>query len=159
MLGIKKLVLHVTGAALTIFGCLFAQSAMAISAIPTSGTCGFVISGSYPFAGVQLSGAGSTASGSLNWLGAFDFGANTLTVNVVSQSATNTTGSNPAFTNSQSQVSLTFTVGAATSGMYPLTLSGGNGVVNVIPVNGGNTLLMQQFITNSAGGKAGVCQF
>ena len=135
------------------------QAANATSTIPTSGTCGFVLSGSYPFVGAQLNGAGTSASGSLNWLGTIDFGASTINVNVVSQSATNTNGNNPAYTDTQSTITAPFTVGSPASGLYPLTLSNGGGIINIIPVNGGNTILMQQFVTNAAGGKAGVCQF
>ncbi len=139
----------------------FTQSAFAISTIPTTGTCGFVISGSFPFIGVQLNGSGTSALGALNWLGTLDFGSNTLKVNVVSQTATGATGSapNPTFVNSQVQYSIPFTVSGPTNGIYALNLGTGNGSMNLIPVNGGATLLMQQFVSDNAGGKAGVCQF
>lgn len=147
----------------------FAQSAFAISTIPARGVCGFAISGSFPFIGVQLTGRPLTsvsplatglsrsARGSLNWLGTLDFNTNTITVNVVSQTATDN-GTSGNFVNTQEQTSLGFTVSGPTNGIYVLDL-GVNGSINVIPVNGGATLLMQQFVSDNAGGKAGVCQF
>lgn len=147
----------------------FAQSAFAISTIPARGVCGFAISGSFPFIGVQLTGRPLTsinplttglsrsARGSLNWLGTLDFNTNTITVNVVSQTATDN-GTSGSFVNTQEQTSLGFTVSGPTNGIYVLDL-GLNGSINVIPVNGGSTLLMQQFVSDNAGGKAGVCQF
>jgi hypothetical protein len=147
----------------------FTQSAFAISTIPARGVCGFAISGSFPFIGVQLTGKpvvstspwvtgnSPSASGSLNWLGTLDFDTNTITVNVVTQRATDN-GTSPTFVNSQNQTSLGFTVSGPTNGVYVLDL-GANGSINVIPVNGGATLLMQQYVSNDAGGKAGVCQF
>lgn len=155
-------------------------SSFALAALPTTGTCGFTISGSYPFTGVQTSipgtwstvgtvttftGNSASASGSLNMLGVVDFGSNTLTINSISQSAkgstapSNGTGA-PSFTNTQSTVSATFTSAASSSvsGMYVLTLSTG-GVINVLPVNGGKTILFQQFTSNDMGGRIGVCQF
>lgn len=175
MLKIKKIATRIASTALIACGCLSAQSALAISAIPTTGVCGFAVSGSFPFIGVQLTGlplttpnsvaygSSPSASGSLNWLGTIDFGTSTLSVNIVSQTAQNpnSNGSpNASFTNTQQQVALNFTVSAGpVSGMYTLNLASGAGSINVIPVNGGNTILMQQFVSTSAGGKAGVCQF
>ena len=179
MLKINQIIARFMGATLITLGCLSTQSALAVSAIPTSGTCGFAISGSYPFIGVQLTGfptptttgTGASATqtfypspsggGSLNWLGTLNFSTNTITVNIVSQVARNlnTNGvSAPTFTNTQEQVSVPFTVGLVGSDMYVLDF-GSQGSINVIPVNNGNTLLMQQFVSTSAGGKSGVCQF
>jgi hypothetical protein len=75
----------------------------------------------------------------------------------VSQTATDN-GTSGNFANTQNQTSLGFTVSGPTNGIYVLDL-GVNGSINVIPVNGGATLLMQQFVSDNAGGKAGVCQF
>jgi hypothetical protein len=177
MLNVKKFTPRLIGAALIALGCLSAQNALAISTLPVTGVCGFAISGSYPFINQQLSGApipslsadGKSqifypypqATGSLNWLGTIDFAASTITVNIVSQTATNpnTNGSStPTFVNTQQQVSVPFSVSSPSSGMYVLNM-GNAGSINVIPVNNGNTILMQQFVSNSAGGKAGVCQF
>jgi len=162
---------------------LSAQPAFAIGTIPTSGTCGFAINGSFPFIGIQLPGyanlgtqANNTpagfnyvmtnpsvqASGTLNWLGTINFDTNTIVVNYVSQTATNpnTNGnSTPTYLNAQAQVSVAFSVSGPTFGMYSLDLAGGNGSINIIPVNSGSTILMQQFQSTNPSGKTGVCQF
>jgi hypothetical protein len=170
----KKLTLSTLLASITL--ALSAPSAFAISTLPTSGTCGFAINGSFPFIGVQLTGLPApgisnngaittyypspSANGTLNWLGTINFGTKIITVNLVSQTATNAnTGgfSQGRFVNTQEQVSIAFTVGDPSAGMYTLDL--GESSINVIPVNGGNTILMQQFQTNNPGGKTGVCQF
>ena len=152
----------------------------ALAPLPTSGVCGFSISGSYPFTGVQTSipgtwttvgaattysGNSASVSGSLNMMGTVDFGSSTITINSVGQTAKgscaagNCAGS-PTFVNTQTMATVTFTSGASSgvSGMYVLGLSTG-GVINVLPVNGGKTLLLQQVTNNDMGGRIGVCQF
>jgi hypothetical protein len=144
--------------------CLANFSAFALSALPTTGTCGFAISGSFPFTGVQLLTSSNFASGGLNWLGTIDFAAQTIYINSVSQTAKgatasgNTTG-NPQYTNTQNSGSATFTSAASTTitGMYILTLSNG-GTLNLIPLNSGQTFLMQLFNSTDMGGRVGVCQ-
>lgn len=145
--------------------CLGCMPAFALSSLPTSGTCGFAVSGSFPFTGVQLLTSSNFASGGLNWLGTIDFSAQKISVNAVSQSAMGATATgnntgNPKFTNTQNTGTLTFTSSANSniSGMYSLALSDGT-TLNVLPLNSGQTILMQLFDSTNMGGRVGVCQF
>lgn len=141
------------------------SSASAIASLPTSGTCGFISTMQYPFA--YMYGQSPGTGWGLNVIGTLNFDTKTIAVNVVQI--------NPALTNStqtQQSGSGTFAVAAGpVPGSYLLTstvtLTGGSPNPffswNVIPANGGNTLLLQASavkVANAAdGGMASVCQF
>lgn len=156
---------------------LFATKAFAVASLPSSGTCGFNMAATYPFTGVQLITAADAANGPLNFLGTLTFtsaSGGTFALNMVNQKACGFTSTNSnggstcpgnavTYTNSQSQVTGTFTVGAGPiSNSSALTLSpsgGGSTVVNAIATNNGNTILLQKFDSTSTSGHIGVCQF
>jgi len=155
----------------------FATNALAVAALPTTGTCGFTLSASYPFIGVQANSSQTTARGSLNFLGTLSFTsatAGTFVLNSVQQDAcgsgatnSNITGCNvpgtTLYANTQNLFTGSFAVGtgrATNFSMLTLTPSGGGSLIlNAIATNNGNTILLQKYDAVSNAGGIGVCQF
>jgi hypothetical protein len=135
----------------------FSQTASATASLPTSGVCGFLMSFNYPF--VYLYGANPGANWGMNFIGTIDFGAKQISGNVISQ---NPAGS--ATTETQQTFNAAFTTAAGPiSGSYTMTFGSGSNTqtINLIPVNNGNTILLQYFNPNAGSqdaGAQGVCQ-
>lgn len=142
-------------------GLALANSAWALSSLPTSGTCAFVTTSSYPF--VYLYGQSPGNGWGINFLGTLNFSTNTITLNAVIQNP----GNGTPLQEVQTSGSTTFTIGSgpiAGSSSLSFTLPGSStaATLNVIPVNSGNTLLLQQFNATAGsqdGGNVAVCQF
>jgi len=136
----------------------FAPWASAIAPMPISGECGFVLSLQYPFA--YLFGSNPGTGYGMNMLGTINYSTKTISANIVLQNpaAANTT------TESQSAFSVPYTVSSGpVAGSYTLTFTAAANTltINLIPVNGGNTALLQFFNPTAGGqnaGAAGVCQ-
>lgn len=137
------------------------QSASAIASIPTTGVCGFAVTNQYPF--VYLYGASPGTGWGMNFLGTIDFGASKISGNIILQ---NPNGAGT--TESQATFSASFTTaagpitGSYTISFVPTPLSTNTMTINIIPVNGGNTVLLQGFNPTAGSqdaGSAGVCQF
>jgi hypothetical protein len=131
--------------------------ALAAPPLPSSGVCGFTLTLNYPFAYLYGSSPGPFV---VNWVGNVDFGAHTITANVVVQNPSTAV----LTTESQGTFSEPFTVAAGPiSGAYTITFSVNNAAYtfNLMPVNGGNRVLMQLF-SPAAGiqeeGAVGVCR-
>jgi len=141
-----------------------ASSALAAQDLPKKGTCGFLASMHYPFA--YQYGPNAGPGWGLNVLAMLDFETQTFVGNVVLI--------NPAGPNSTQMQETTERVpfkvspGRLGAGSYTLTaalhVDGEDHTFtwNVVPVNNGRTLLMQQGpgeFRSADGGQAGVCQF
>jgi hypothetical protein len=151
---------------------LGASSAVAVSALPTTGTCAYLGSFHYPFMYLkEYPQAGFGSPFGLSILATFNFDTKAVSGNVVQI--------NPCpsqCTQSQEQMSFsgTFTVSngpvpnsyllstTLTLPALPAPITVTDFKWNAVPVNGGNTLLMQlgpMPNDSSDGGMAGVCQF
>lgn len=153
-------------------------SPFAHAALPTSGTCGFVVS----VGGPVLSGSWSSTSGSISHMGTLTFSAtgvalklNSAIQNARSQpvatdtvagndpSCTIKSGHSACVTNEQMSINLTptaMTGSNAPIGAYTVSDTAANVVVNLLPVNNGLSILMQFYSTDSERpGGASVCQF
>jgi len=134
------------------------QSASAVASLPTSGVCGFAFTLQYPFA--YLYGASPGTGYGLNFLGTINFGTSTISTNVLLQNP----ASPQATTESQANFSVPFTTAAGPiPGSYAITFTPSSNAwtMNLIPVNGGNTILLQAFSPvagNQGAGIVGVCQ-
>lgn len=141
-----------------------ASSALAAQDLPKKGTCGYLASMHYPFA--YQYGADAGPGWGLNVLALLDFDTNTFVGNVV---LINPAGPNSTQSQETTQrVPFTVSPGRLGAGSYTITASlhvdGGDHkfVWNVVPVNNGRTLLMQQGpgpFRDADAGVAGVCQF
>jgi hypothetical protein len=141
---------------------LCASSALAHQDLPKKGTCGFLASMHYPFA--YQYGFNAGPGWGLNMLATFDFETRTFTGNIV---MINPKG--PLTTQEQQQVGGAFTISPGPfSGSYAIAATvnvGGESNTftwNVVPVNNGRTLLMQEGpgpLRSADAGVAGVCQF
>ena len=139
-----------------------ASSAFAHQDMPRKGTCGYIASMLYPFA-YQYGPVAGPGWG-LNLLATFDFEARTLNGNIVLIDP-----NAHASVRRQQTISGPFTVAAGPfAGSYTVTANFTvdhdrvTFVWNVVPVNGGRTLLMQAgpgAPGSADGGMAGVCQF
>lgn len=125
--------------------------------MPTSGTCGMLVTFSVPF------GPNAPVDAMLNMLGTMTFtSANAGTLEYAVNTIAYNTGINPnGFGNnvitSKAPVTASFTISAGTlSGASKLTITGTSTTFEVYPVNGGQTLLVQGKGDNRA---QGVCQF
>lgn len=151
-------------AALALF--LFGMTnAFAIATMPNTGTCGFIGSLQYPFA--YMFGLAPGTGFGMNVLATLNFDTKAIAGNLVTM--------NPAAaltTQQQSAFSGTFTVtpGTLTGSSViaaTVTIAASPAQTNfftwtVVPVNGGNTLLMQLAPApagQASGAMAGVCQF
>jgi len=153
-------------------------SPFAHAALPTSGTCGFVVS----VGGPVLSGGWSSTSGSISHMGTLTFSATgvALKLNSAVQNAksdrvavdtdagsdfhcTIKSGHSACVTNQQMSINLTptaMTGSNAPIGAYTVNDAAANVVLNLLPVNNGLSILMQFYSTDSERpGGASVCQF
>jgi hypothetical protein len=152
-------------AALAALLLLVAPNAFALSTMPNTGTCGFIGSLQYPFA--YMFGLNPGTGFGMNVMATLNFDTKAIAGNIVTM--------NPAAaltTQQQSTFSGTFTVtnGTLTGSSVvsaSVTIAGSPATTNfftwnVLPVNGGNTLLMQLAPApagQASGAMAGVCQF
>ena len=152
-------------AAPLLFGSL---NASALSSLPTSGTCAFIGSFQYPFAYTYGQDPGS--GWGLNVMATLNFETKAIAGNVVQINPNPNT--RPLQSQQQTSFSGTFAVSngpipnshlLSTTIKFAGQSTAGPGFKwNVIPVNGGNTLLVQLAPMppeSSDGGMAGVCQF
>jgi len=151
-------------AALAAFCLLGISNAFAVATMPTTGTCGFLGTLQYPF--VYLYPNPGPGWG-MNIIATLNLDTKTINGNIVIQNP-----AGPNSTESQASFSGPFTVTAGPftgSSTINATLTFSNNAIgrtsfawNVVPVNGGNTLLMQEGpgpVGGADGGMAGVCQF
>ena len=157
---------------------MLSLSPLVHAALPTSGTCGFVVSVGSPV----LSGGWNATSGAISHMGTLTFNQTGVTLklnsaiqNAKSQQVTADTvaGSDPSctiksgrtacVTNEQASISLTPTAMTGTdapSGAYTVTDATSGVTLNLLPVNNGLTVLMQFYSSDSERtGGASVCQF
>lgn len=150
--------------ALAAFLLLGISDTFAIATMPATGTCGFLATFHYPF--VYLYSNPGPGWG-MNVIAALNFDAKTISGNIVIQNP-----AGPNSTETQSAISGPFTVangpfGGSSTITTTITFAGGQFpptqfVFNVLPVNGGNTLMMQGGpgpVGGADAGVAGVCQF
>jgi hypothetical protein len=132
----------------------FSQPAFALSAMPTTGVCGFIISPQYPFATLLTSpgnGWGVSIMGTIN------LSTKTIHMNVAALDPSTTMAT-------QTQVSSSVVYTGPTAGPFlPFhTITTPEFIVNVLSVRNGNTLLLQMFNTtlgHQDGGLVGECNF
>lgn len=144
---------------------LFTSNAFALATMPNTGTCGFVGSLQYPFA--YVFGLTPGTGFGMNVIATLNFDTKVITGNMVTMNPAGNlttqqqTGFSGTFTvttgtltgSSAITASVSFTGSAATTNFFTWT---------VLPVNGGNTLLMQLAPApagQASGAMAGVCQF
>lgn len=112
--------------------------------LPTKGTCGFLLNMSYPF--VYLFNDPGDGWG-LDALGTIDFTTKTISVNIILQDHPDPPGAN--FTESQLVIASPFTtVPGPVPGSFTMTFNLPDNspfTFNLVPVNGGKTILMQGF--------------
>ena len=143
---------------------IISGAAHATAALPTTGTCGFVGGFNYPF--VYMYGGNPGAGWGVNFFGTLNFSNNTYSINILMLNPGVQGSTQP--TENQTVVSGTFTVNAGpVPGSYAVSMpnfassTGAPYVFNLLPVNNGNTILMQFWNPNSGGqdgGQVGVCQ-
>jgi hypothetical protein len=149
-------------ASICALGCAVgSEYALAQPALPTSGVCGFSSAISYPFA--YLYGPSPGTGYGMNWFGTINFASQVISINAVLENpgnATNTTESQSALSNapflaSAGPISGSYIISFNVDGT-PLSATPSNNQfeINVIPVNDGNTLLMQVYAT-TAGDQGG----
>jgi hypothetical protein len=144
-----------------------ASSALAAQDLPKKGTCGFLASMHYPFA-YQYRGNAGPGWG-LNILATLDFETRQFAGNIVMINPGGFEDPNGTTTQEQQTVAGPFTISNGPfAGSYAIkaTISLGSEshtfTWNVVPVNNGRTLLMQEGpgqLHSADGGVAGVCQF
>jgi len=129
----------------------------ALSSTSLTGKCGFAVGFEYPFAYLYPNPGPGWG---MNQLGTINFDTHTITGNVVLQDP-----AGPASVEYQKTYKASFTKKTGpVAGSYTITFTypgGGVQVFNLLPVNNGNTILMQGIIT-TAGDQdaaiAGTCQ-
>jgi hypothetical protein len=126
--------------------------------LPTTGVCAFVATTDYPFA--YIWGTSPGTGWGLTLLGAIDFGASMITFNLVTQNP----NANPNLaTEAQQSASSAFTTAAGPiTGSYTISFNVSSNALsfNLIPVNNGNTILMQDFnltAGDQGGGRIAEC--
>jgi hypothetical protein len=116
--------------------------------LPTKGTCGFLLTFNYPF--VYLFDDPGDGWG-MDALGTINFQTSTISVNIILQNHPLPSGSN--FTESQLVITAPFTtVAGPIPGSFTITFALPDNspfTFNLIPVNKGNTILMQGFNPNA----------
>ena len=122
-----------------------------------TGQCGMLFSSSFAGMDAKLANGGSVTVGT-NFLVLMDFTAGTLDMQKVN---IQNYGNTATATAAAQHATLTFTQAAGpVAGSYQLTLNdGSSSIVNILPVNSGNTFLVQY--VGSGGGSVpgnGVCQ-
>lgn len=138
---------------------MFSSNAFALASLPTSGTCGFIESYDYPF--VYMYGASPGTGWGINFMGTINFTNKTISMDIVQENpaGSSTTETSTAFPN----VPFTLSAGPITgTTTISFSLGGTAMTYNLLPVNGGQTVLMQNYNKTSGsqdGGTVGVCQF
>jgi hypothetical protein len=133
-----------------------AHPAAALSPLPTSGACGFVFSIDYPFD--YLYGQNPGSGYGVSALGTIDFTNQVISLNLLLQNpgnSTNTSENQSAFTNlrfvtSSGPVAGSYIISFNLDGSAPSSNPADNAFNwNAIPVNDGNSVLIQSFNTQA----------
>lgn len=136
---------------------IHSADAEALAASSLTGTCGFAVSFQYPFAYLYPNPGPGWG---MNQLGTINFDKHTIKANVVLQDP-----AGPASVEYQKSFQANFTKKTGPiPGSYTITFTYPGGdvqVFNLLPVNNGNTILMQGIVTTPGsqdGAIAGTCQ-